>query len=390
MIAGRMMNRLANADIRSATAKVSAHRGVNVGVATAAQRVAENPSAPSDPDVLPGLTDTAAPDGPGNEINTGYLWDQALRAGLTIRNYGFFVQNSGATIADYFSAGRPAAFPTSPALRPYTDPYFRGFDMSMADYFLYREWAREFDANYANGGLPALTLIRLPHDHTGNYTTALAGVNTPELEEADNDYAVGLVIQKIAGSQYAGNTLVFVIEDDSQDGGDHVDAHRSTAYIVGPYVKQHAVVSTSYNTVNFIRTMEEILGLTPLNLNDSIALPMTDVFDVNQRNWNFTATPSALLYNTQLPLPRLAQAMRIPKPTHDAAYWSAVTKGLDFSSEDLLDGKAYNQILWKGLMGGKPYPAASTGMDLRKNRQEMLKRYHEAQPGQEPSNSGGN
>ena len=230
--------------------------------------------------------------------------------------------------------------------------------MNVPDFYRFREWQREFDTRYSSGGLPALSLVRLPHDHTGNYSTALAGVNTPELQDADNDYAVGLLVEKIAHSQYAQNTLIFVIEDDAQDGGDHVDAHRSTAYIAGPYVKHHAVVSTEYNTVNFVRTMEEILGLTPLNLNDSIALPMSDVFDITRKEWDFTAKPSLLLYNTTLPLPPLSTGLSIPKPKKSAAYWARVTRGFDFSKEDLVDGKAYNRVLWKGLMGGKPYPTA--------------------------------
>src|SRR5215831_9980226 len=107
-------------------------------------------------------------------------------------------------------------------------------------------------------------------NHTGNFGTALAKVNTPELQVADNDYAVGRVVEKVAQSPYADSTLIFVIEDDAQNGGDHVDAHRTTAFIVGPWVKQHALVSTPYNTLCMFRTIEEVLGLKPLNLNDSI------------------------------------------------------------------------------------------------------------------------
>ena len=125
-------------------------------------------------------------------------------------------------------------------------------------------------------------------------------MNTPELMVADNDYAVGLLIQKIADSIYANNTLIFVVEDDAQDGGDHVDSHRSVAFVAGAYVKQGAVVSTPYNTINFIRTMEEVLGLPPMNLNDAVAAPMADIFNPTPSPWNFTAAPSAYLYNTQL------------------------------------------------------------------------------------------
>jgi DNA-binding beta-propeller fold protein YncE len=335
------------------------NRNINVSFSSLADRIADNPATPNDPDVLPGTVDVAAPDGPGHQINTGHLWDQALRAGLSIRNYGFFFDNVGPTIINANPPAQPVGYAANAALRPFTDPYFRGFDMNLPDFYLYNEWQREFDANYASGGLPSLTLLRLPHDHTGNFGTALAGVNTPQLQVADNDYAVGLVAQKIANSRYKDDTLIFVIEDDSQDGGDHVEAHRSIAFIVGPYVKQHALVSTSYNTVSLIRTIERILGLDPLNLNDAAARPMADVFDIHQKEWSYDATPSVLLYTTQLPLPAKTAGLRIPKQTHTAAYWAKVTRGLDFSKEDRVDEDVYNRILWKGIMGKKPYPGGA-------------------------------
>src|SRR6266550_2603980 len=134
---------------------------------------------------------------------------------LSVRNYGFFFQNVGPSIINANPPAKVVGYPANAALRPVTDPYFRGFDMNIPDFYLYKEWAREFDANYASGGLPSLTLLRLPHDHTGSFGSALAGVNTPQLQVADNDYAVGLVVQKIANSIYKSNTLIFVIEDDS-------------------------------------------------------------------------------------------------------------------------------------------------------------------------------
>ena len=245
----------------------------------------------SDPNVLPGLTDVAAPDGPGSQINTGYVWSAALRAGLTVRNYGFFDDNIGRAVAFPGNTASQQVHPANPELAPNTDLYFRGYDLNNADYYLYQEWARDFDANFATSGLPALSLIRMPHDHTGNFTTALAGINTPELEVADNDYAIGSVIDKIAHSAYANNTLVFVIEDDAQNGGDHVDAHRSVAFIVGPYEKHNAIVSTQYNTINFLKTMERILGAQPNHLTDALAQPMADVFDTTQAQWTYSATP---------------------------------------------------------------------------------------------------
>ena len=359
------------------------NRNINVSIPTLAGRLAADPVSPPDPDMLPGTTDTDAPDGPNNQINTGHLWDQALRAGLTVRNYGFFIDEARYQLpAPYselfgipedtnpFSLGVKVAYPTNAALTPLTDPYFRGFDNIFPDYYRYTEWARDVAA----GGLAQLSLVRLMHDHTGNFSDALLGVNTPELQVADNDYAVGLVVQTIAASQYAGNTLIFVIEDDAQNGGDHVDAHRSIAFIVGPYVRQKAVVSTSYNTVNMVRTMEKVLGLNPLNLNDATALPMTDVFDLSQSKWNYTATPSALLYNTMLPLPTQNAALRVPKPKHDAAYWARVTKGFDFSTEDRVDPVSFNRILWQGLKGDQVYPGDANLAQTRALYKKALKK----------------
>jgi len=154
-----------------------------------------------------------------------------------------------------------------------------------------------------------------------------------------------------------------------------VDAHRSTAFVVGPYVKHSAVVSTSYNTLSMYRTIEDILGTGHSNLNDALAVPMADVFDTKQKDWTFTAVPSDYLYTTTLPLPAMAAGHHILFPTHNAAYWAKVTQGMDFSAEDRIDSGRYNHILWEGLMGSKPYPSFRSGLDLRSNRQQLLERY---------------
>lgn len=340
-----------------------ANRNVNVGLA-GAQRAAANPSLPADPDLLPGNADVSAPDGPSDALQQGYIWNAALRAGLTVRNYGFF--------ADLARYSGPSAIPpdrtpfvdhavqtyaTSPALVDRTDPYFRGYDNAYPDLYRELEWEREFNGFVANGQMPSLTLLRLPHDHTGSYATALDGVNTPEIQMAGNDYAVGRVAQAVANSPYAADTLIFVVEDDAQDGPDHVDAHRSTAFVIGPYVKQNAVVSTHYTTVNMIRTITEVLGLDHLGLFDATQGPMTDVFDLSQSKWNFKAVASGLLANTQLPIPAGDIKTAALKPTHGMRYWALATRGMDFSVEDKIDAVAYNKVLWKGLMSGRAYPA---------------------------------
>jgi DNA-binding beta-propeller fold protein YncE len=214
------------------------NRNINVGYGSLAERLAANPLTPNDPDDLPGEQNAAAPDAPDGENGTGYLWNNALRAGRSVRNYGFFIdlaryslpaqyaQFQIPLLLDPASTQTQVSFPADKTLKKYTDIYFRGYDNAFPDYYRFKEWEREFNTNYKNGGLPNLSLVRFMHDHTGAFSTAILGVNTPEIQVADNDYAVGLIVQKIAHSIYKDNTLIFVIEDDSQDGGDQVESHR--------------------------------------------------------------------------------------------------------------------------------------------------------------------
>ena len=380
-----------------------ANRSVNVGIPSSYARNQANKLSPDDPDLLAGQSSTAAPDGPppNYEPDKGYLWDAALRKGLTVRNYGFFIDmtryafppgdpNSVPLDPAPFLTKRIVAVPTSPSLAPLTDMYFRGFDNAFPDYYRFKEWEREFDLYEAGGDLPELSLVRFMHDHTGSFGFAIDGVNTPEIMQSDNDYAVGLLVEKISKSRkYKDNTLIFIIEDDSQDGGDHVDSHRTVAFVAGAYVTQGKVVSTQYNTINFLRTIEEVLGLPPLNMNDALARPMTDIFNTDDlakkapKPWAFTAIPASILNGTTLPpfldkSPNKVARRNAPKATHDAKYWAQVTKGMDFSSEDKFDFARYNRILWKGLMGDKPYPVERSGKDLRRNRKELLTRYQQS------------
>jgi hypothetical protein len=143
-------------------------------------------------------------------------------------------------------------------------------------------------------------------------------------------------------------------------------------------VKQSALVSTRYNTIDFLRTIEDVLGLPPINLNDALARPMADIFNIRPSPWSFTAAPSAILYNTSLPLPPKRAGLSVPKPTQDVKYWDRVTEGMDFTTEDRLEPEAFNRILWKGLKGTKPYPSAPSGADLRRNREQLLARYRQS------------
>jgi DNA-binding beta-propeller fold protein YncE len=366
-----------------------ANRNVNVSLPGLAERQAQNPAYPNDPNLLAGVGDVAAPDSPKGEAGTGYLWDSALRAGLTVRNYGFFVANLPTptdTFRTPFALGVPQSAPLNRALAPHTDLYFRGYDQTNADYWLFKEWEREFDGYVANNNLPNLMFVRFPHDHFGNFSTAIDGVNTVETQMADNDYAVGLLLEKVARSPYRDNTLIFVVEDDAQNGGDHVDAHRSIALVAGSVVKRGELVSTHYTTVSMIRTIADVLGIQSSGLNDALAEPMTDLFMRRPQPWSYTAIVPSVLYSTALPLPAPGVANRqrtLPdgsappeKPMRTADYWARAMDGQNFTREDDLDPERFNQALWTGLRGeGVPYPHVRHGKDLRVNRKELLKQY---------------
>jgi DNA-binding beta-propeller fold protein YncE len=377
------------------------NRNVNVGVASLEQRIEAQPllapdkQHPADPNLLPGTADVAAPDSDSGEAGAGYIWDEALRAGLTVRNYGFYcdlarydnpksnpayLRISKTPFADHL----PQAVPTKKALSDKTDLYFRSFDQNNADLFLYREWEREFDQFVAGKNLPNLTLLRLAHDHFGDFGTALYGLNTPAMQIADNDYAIGLVAEKVANSPYRDDTLIFVIEDDAQDGPDHVDAHRSIAYVIGPYVKQGAVVSERYTTVGMVRTIEALLGFEPSSLFSAVAAPMTAVFDLNQTTWNYRAVVPDLLRQSELPLPpptvanslpRTGRSLAYTRQYHNGAYWQRKLGDMDYDEEDKLDTPRFNRELWKGMMGRQPYPTERSGKDLRQNREALLASY---------------
>jgi DNA-binding beta-propeller fold protein YncE len=372
-------------------------RNINSGIASRAERQRANPVTPGDDDLLPGAANLSAPDAADDDDNAagaGYLWDGALRARLTLRNYGFFIDllryrlpdgipGQMLPVRDPRAEGSTVAFATNADLAPYTDPFYRGFDERLPDYWRFKEWEHEFDDYVRNGNLPALELLRLGGDHFGDFARAIDGVNTVETQMASNDYALGMVMEKIAHSPYKGDTLVFVVEDDAQDGPDHVDAHRSLAFVVGPYVRQNALVSERYTTVHMLRTIEDILGIEPLGLNDSSVAPMAAVFDRAAETWDYRGIVPAVLRTTQLPVPTAAAAKLSsaeddlnPQPPRDVAYWATKTKGMDFSAEDRIDTPRFNRILWAGLMGDAvPFPENPKPRNLRRNRARFLRRF---------------
>jgi len=346
-----------------------AERDAAAGPAGTARYSAATASVPGGTaNVLTGTGNHASSDAPFG-IQEGYIFNAVMQAGGTVRNYGFLVNNIGsigtkaAPVSDPFAAGVVQVAPLDPALAPVTDVYFRGYDQSYPDLWRYNEWKREFDQFIAKGNLPSLSLMRVSHDHMGSFGTALGGVNTPETQQADDDLAVGRLVQAVAESPYAADTLIIVTEDDCQDGPDHVDSHRATAYVVGPYVKQGAVISRHYSQINALRTIEDLLGTQHLNLNTAFQPPMTEVFDVESSGrWSYQAEASTVLKTTALAQAPGGLGVRFAKgadvkPKHEARYWAKVTAGFDFSDADRVPPAKFNKVLWKGLMSGKPYPA---------------------------------
>lgn len=357
------------------------NREINTATPGVKERIAMNPAVGKLPDVddqLPGTADLTAPDGSEDESGAGYLWDGALRAGLAVRNYGFYCDgtlyeeppdspDAIPLLHDPASAKKRVAFPSNSRLLERTDPYFRSFDQRFPDYWRFKEWEREFDDYVKNNNLPNLELMWINHDHFGAFGSAIDGINTVDTQIGDNDYALGLIVEKVAHSKYSQDTLIFVIEDDAQNGPDHVDAHRSIALVAGPFVKQGAVISQRYTTVSVLRTIEEVLGIKPLGLNDAVQAPMTEVFNSGSAPWAYEARVPVALRATQLPLPAAAGgATASYTPRHDAHYWEEQTQGMDFSAQDRLESARFNLVLWKGMMGEDvPYPAERSGKDLR-------------------------
>lgn len=326
--------------------------------------------------LLTGTGNHASTDAPFG-IQNGYIFNAVLNAGKTVRNYGFLVNNIGsigtrtAPVSDPFGAGVVQVAPLEPSIAAHTDRYFRGYDQNYPDVWRYNEWKREFDQFVANGNLPSLSLVRISHDHMGSFSTALGGFTTPETQQAECDLAMGLIVQSVANSRYAADTLVIITEDDVQDGPDHIDSHRGTAFVVGPYVKQGQVVGTHYSQVNALRTIEDILGTEHINLNTAFQRPMADVFDIRSSGaWSYSAIASTYLAAPGVQLADAREGLTFAPgpvlyPVHDAAYWDKATAGFNFDEADMVPPAIFNRVVWSGLMSGKPYPTIRYGADTQ-------------------------
>ena len=353
------------------------NRNINVGRATLEERLDYNPKTPRSIDLLPGNGDVGAVDGPA-EGGRGFLWDVAMGTGLTYRNYGCFVDDSRyglpredpvrvAPLPLPEATKTRVAFPTRASLQTTTDPYYRGFDMAFADYWRFQEWAREFDAFVKDDSLPSLETIRLPHDHLGSFATAEDGLSTPDAQIADHDYALGLIVERVSHSRYWESTVIVALEDDAQNGSDHVDAHRSLALFAGGHIKRGGVVSTPYTTVSVLKTIELLLGMPSLGQHDSVATPMSDVLEANANVSPFDAVVPGVLRSSRLPLPPPKGNETTATPRGTREYWSEKTAGFDFSREDAVPTEAFNHVLACGLQVTPACDAAVLDSHTRKD-----------------------
>ena len=254
------------------------------------------------------------------------------------------------------------AYPARASLARVTDPYFRAFDTTFADYWRFEEWAREFDEYAKKGDLPALEIVRFVRDHLGSFDSSEDGVDTPDTQMADNDYALGRLVEKVSESPYWESTVIVKVEDDAQNGADHVDAHRSFALFAGGHVRRGgATVSSVYATPSVLRTIELLLGLPPLGQRDALAPPMSDVLTESVDTTPYVAITPAVLRSTKLPVPRPPGA-ETTLPRGDRAMWADATRGFDFKHVDAVPTEAFNRILFCNLVDATGCTSSATQM----------------------------
>lgn len=320
-----------------------------------------------------------------------YLWDAAKRSGLTYRNYGEFIDNVSEGDLEQVNTQRPkkypdvsanlTAFATKSSLEGHFSPQSHNFDLKAPDalttdsyraakeskavldpaittdnpntafrgnsrFGSWRDEFRGFVSELQNGRgdhLPNLSIVRLSNDHTAGLRR---GTPTPQFYVAENDYALGRVVEEVSKSLYWKDTVIFVVEDDAQDGPDHVDAHRSPALVISAYNRYGSLVHEFHNTVSLIRTMELCLGIEPMNFLDANATPI-DIF---------TDKADLRPYNAVLPDVALDNLYPPEKPSSRIAYFMRLTEEQDLSHQDMADPRELNAIIWYSVRGDCEMP----------------------------------
>ena len=278
-----------------------------------------------------GKRDIASPD-------RGFIWDYCKRANISYRTYGEFADNYK---------------PNIPVLENHFCPYYTSWDESIRDTTRFNQWRKDFDSLYAIGAVPKFNSLRLINDHTEGLRL---GRPTPFAHVADNDWAVGLFVEYLSHHPIWKETAIFIVEDDAQNGPDHVDAHRTTAYVAGGFVKRKFVDHTMYSTSSMLRTIELILGLPPMSQYDAAAEPMWRCFSSNYNATPFLAVPA----NISLDEKNI-------KNTASAK----ISATFDFSKEDRIPDLVFSEVIWKAVKGeNSVMPAPVRSAFLKTNKKD--------------------
>ena len=255
----------------------------------------------------------------------GYIWDMAARKGISYRSYAEFIKAPPDTAED--------AYTNMKNLEGHFDPRFRPWDLDYLDIWRAKEFIHELHEYEKTGDWPNLMIMRLPNDHT--YGTR-PGKHTPRSMMADNDLALGMVVDAVSHSKFWKETAIFVLEDDAQNGPDHIDAHRSVLLVASPYTRRGFVDHNMYDTASVLKTIELILGMPPMSQYDAAAFPLIPAF---QDKPDFT------------PYTHLKNTWPLDKVNLKTAYGAGMSLAMNFAEEDEAPEQELNEILWKSIKG---------------------------------------
>ena len=292
--------------------------------------------------------------------SSGFIWDNVLRNGLTFRNYGEFVdaiiKPENASFTDIYTDFRNGtknitieAKANLEQLIPYICPTYIGFPNKVPDVYRAAEFIKELNEFEKNDDFPNFIIMLLPNDHTSG---TRPGLPSPRAAVADNDLALGQIVEAISKSKFWKETCIFVTEDDPQAGLDHVDGHRTVGMVISPYTKRKEVISTYYSQINMVRTMENILGIPPMNQFDLAAEAMFDCF---------TESPDFTPYEAEsnnIPLDEINPPLE--SIAGKKLYWAKKSMEQDLDNYDRIDEDIFNRIIWHAMKGyNRPYPELS-------------------------------
>jgi YVTN family beta-propeller protein len=288
--------------------------------------------------------------------STGFIWNNVLQHGLTFRNYGEFDYASTSPAASWLQIYMDYTNNTDSiryvqnigvaSLRQYSSTNVPGWNLGIPDVVRARGFIKELNAAQSNGVWEAFHLLYISNDHAGGPPSARAQV-------ADNDLALGQVVEAVTKSIFASNTVIFVIEDDPQSGYDHVDAHRSICLVISPYTKRGEVISTFYNQAGVLHTMQRILGVPAMNQQDAMSPLMFDCFTNVPNHTPYTALPNNV--------PLTEGVSGSGSLTRKQRYYAKKVEKMDFSKPDRINDDVFNRYIWHSIKGDAPYPAKYVG-----------------------------